>query len=129
MTKPLVGILAGAVLGFFDGLTAWFTPEVRSAMMGILIGSSIKGMLVGVASGFLARKVHSIAVGISFGAALGLLLAYAVAAMPQPDGRHYYLEIMLPGFIVGALIGFMTQRLGTPAAVSEGATHAKANTL
>ena len=31
---------------------------------------------------------------------------------PLPDGKFYYLEIMLPGFIVGAMIGFITQRWG-----------------
>ena len=49
------------------------------------------------------------------GAALGLLFAFLVAAMPQPSGRHYYFEIMLPGFVVGVIIGFLTQRLGAPA--------------
>ena len=26
MNKPVVGIVVGAVLGFIDGATAWFTP-------------------------------------------------------------------------------------------------------
>jgi hypothetical protein len=128
MNKPLVGIVVGAVLGFLDGLTAWFTPAVRPEIVGILIGSTIKGMLVGVASGMLARKVRSTPIGICFGAAVGLLFAYIVAAV-QPDGQHYYLEIMLPGFVVGAIIGFLTQRLGTPAAALQGAAHAKTNSL
>ena len=25
--------------------------------------------------------------------------------MPQPDGKHYYFEIMLPGAIVGLIVG------------------------
>jgi hypothetical protein len=36
-----------------------------------------------------------------------------VALMPEPDGSHYYLQIMLPGFVLGAVIGFLTQRMGT----------------
>ena len=114
MNKILVGIGFGLILGFLDGATAWFTPEVRSMMTGILIGSSIKGMLVGVLSGWYARKVQSTTKGILVGAALGLLFAYLVAAM-QHD---YYLEIMLPGFVVGAIIGFLTQRMGTSAVVA-----------
>ena len=47
------------------------------------------------------------------GAALGLLFAFLVAAMDTVNGRHPYLEIMLPGFVVGAIIGFLTQRMGT----------------
>jgi len=114
MNKALVGVIFGAVLGFFDGLTAWFTPAVRPYIAGILIGSSVKGMVVGVLSGFFARKVRSVPAGIAFGAACGLLFAYLVAMTPT-DGKYYYAEIMLPGFIVGAMIGFFTQRYGKTA--------------
>jgi uncharacterized membrane protein SpoIIM required for sporulation len=47
------------------------------------------------------------------GSALGLLFAFLVAAMDATKGKPHYLEIMLPGFIVGAIIGFLTQRIGT----------------
>jgi hypothetical protein len=112
MNKPLLGLVLGVVLGFLDGLTAWFTPEVRPMITGILIGSSVKGMLVGIAAGMFARKVNSLAWGIAFSFAVGLLLAWAVAAMPSETGEHYYLEIMIPGSVVGAIIGFATQRFG-----------------
>jgi small basic protein len=121
VNKPMVGIAAGAVLGIIDGATAWFTPAARPLMTSILIGSCVKGMVVGVLSGIFARKVHSNGAGIAVGAALGLLFAYIVAAMPSATGEHYYLEIMLPGFVVGAIIGFLTQRLGE--------NHAKTNPL
>jgi hypothetical protein len=62
-----------------------------------------------------ARKVQSTKWGIILGSTLGLLFAFGVAAMPSETGEHYYLEIMLPGFVVGAIIGFLTQRMGTPA--------------
>ena len=112
MYKPLVGVIAGAILGIVDGATAWFTPAVRSQMEGILMGSCVKGMVVGILCGLIARKVHSTTVGLVAGACFGLLFAYLVAAMPQPDGQHYYLQIMLPGFVLGALTGFLTQRMG-----------------
>lgn len=112
MNKPLVGVVAGAILGIVDGATAWFTPEVRSQMTGILMGSCVKGMVVGLLCGFIARKVNSTAVGLLAGAGFGLLFAYLVAAMPQPNGAHYYVQIMLPGFVLGALTGFLTQRMG-----------------
>lgn len=112
MNKPMVGVAAGAVLGFFDGLTALFTPEVTPFLTGILIGSTVKGILVGVAAGVFARKVRSVPKGVLFGLAVGLLLSYLVAAMPSETGKHYYFEIMLPGSIVGAIVGFATQRAG-----------------
>ena len=32
--------------------------------------------------------------------------------MPQPGGNHYWVQIMLPGFVLGAITGFLTQRMG-----------------
>lgn len=113
MNKPMVGVIAGAVLGAVNGSAAWFTPAVRSEMEGILMWSSVKGMLVGIICGLIARKVRSTAVGLAAGAGFGLLFAYLVALMPEPDGTHYYLQIMVPGFVLGGLIGFLTQRMGT----------------
>jgi hypothetical protein len=118
MNKIVVGLIFGAVLGALDGATAWFTPAVRNALGMIMVGSSIKGMLVGLLSGWYARKVQSTAKGIMVGSVLGLAFAFAVAAMPTEKGQHYYLEIMLPGFVVGAIIGFLTQKMGTPASVT-----------
>jgi hypothetical protein len=109
MSKPVLGLVLGGILGIFDGLTAWFTPEARSLLLGIVIGSTFKGLVAGLAIGFFAKKVHSLPWGIVFGLAVGLFLAFLVAAMPQPSGKHYYFEIMLPGAIVGAIVGYATQ--------------------
>jgi hypothetical protein len=110
MSKPVFGLVLGGILGIFDGLTALFTPEVRSQIVGIIIGSTIKGVIAGVLIGWFARKVNSLPLGILFGGAIGLLLAWLVAAMPGPDGKHYYFEIMLPGAIVGLIVGYATQK-------------------
>ncbi|BDC51152.1 hypothetical protein F183_A34680 [Bryobacterales bacterium F-183] len=115
MSKPVAGLIAGIVLGLIDGATAWFTPQVRSQLGEIMMGSAMKGMIVGLVAGWYARKVQSEKKGILLGAALGLFLAFLVAAMPQPDGTHFWLQIMLPGFITGGIIGFLTQRCGAPA--------------
>ncbi len=109
MSKPVLGLVLGGILGVFDGLTAYFTPEVRNALLGIVIGSTFKGLVAGLAIGFFSKKVHSLTWGVVFGLALGLFLAFLVAAMPQPGGKHYYFEIMLPGAIVGAIVGYATQ--------------------
>jgi hypothetical protein len=114
MNKIMVGLLFGLALGAVDGATAWFYPETRSLIGGIMVGSSIKGMIVGVLSGWFARRVQSTAWGIAVGSGLGLLFAFAVAAMDATKGTPHYLEIMLPGFVVGAIVGFLTQRMGTP---------------
>ena len=114
MNKVVLGLLVGAVLGAIDGGTAWFTPAVRSEMVVIIFGSTIKGLVAGVAAGIFARKVHSVPLGILFGLAVGFVLAFLVAY-----AQHgYYFEIILPGSIVGALVGWATQRYGAPAATT-----------
>jgi MFS family permease len=110
VSKILAGLLFGLALGAIDGASAWFYPETHSVIGGILVGSSIKGMLVGLFCGWFARRVQSMKWGVALGAALGLLFAFLVALMQH----EHYLEIMMPGFITGAIIGFLTQRTGTP---------------
>ena len=108
MNKVLLGLLLGAVLGAIDGLSAWFTPAVRAQLAGIVIGSTVKGVIAGIAIGFFARKVHSLALGILFGLGVGFILAFIVAQMQH----GYYFEIILPGSIVGIIVGYATQRYG-----------------
>ncbi|MFZ0907888.1 MAG: hypothetical protein WA766_20230 [Candidatus Acidiferrales bacterium] len=109
MNKIVYGLIVGGVLGIFDGLTSYFTPAVRAALVGIVIGSTIKGLIAGALIGWFARRVNSLALGIVFGLAVGLILAFAVAAM-QPGPDHYYFQIMLPGGIVGLIVGYATQK-------------------
>jgi hypothetical protein len=109
MSKLVIGILLGAILGVLDGSTAWFTPEARAQLAGIIVGSTIKGVIAGVAIGFFARKVNSLPLGILFGLAVGFLLAFLVAHF----GEHgHYFEIILPGSLVGLIVGYATQRYG-----------------
>ena len=108
MNKILIGVILGTILGFFDGWTAWFTPEVRAEILGIVIGSTAKGLVAGVLIGWFARKVKSLSLGILFGLGVGLLLAFFVANMQH----KYYFEIMLPGGLVGLIVGYATQKFG-----------------
>lgn len=115
MNKVLLGVLLGAILGVVDGATAWFTPQARMGLAGIIVGSTIKGIIAGVAIGFFARKVQSLLLGILFGLAVGFLLAFIIAYLQH----GYYFEIILPGSIVGLIVGYATQRYGTgPAATA-----------
>jgi hypothetical protein len=101
----LLATLLGGVLGIFDGLTAWFSPEVREQMMGIVIGSTVKGLLTGVIIGVFSRKVHSMALGIVFGLAVGAFFAYLILLM----NPGHVLNIMLPGSLVGLIVGYVAQ--------------------
>lgn len=121
MSKPVLGLALGGILGIFDGLTALVSagddPAIREGIVGIVIGSTFKGLIAGIATGYFSRKFHSLPLGIVFGLCIGAFLAAIVAILQQ----GYYLEIILPGSIVGAIVGFATQRYGTrpqPRAVS-----------
>jgi hypothetical protein len=109
MSKPLIGILLGAVLGAFDGLTAWFTPAVRNELASIVVSSTFKGIIAGIAIGFFAKKYQSLPIGILFGLAVGALLAFLTARFAVGG---YYFAIMLPGSMVGLIVGFATQKYG-----------------
>ena len=112
MNRIAVGILVGGALGILDGLSAWFTPEVRAGLMGIVVGSTFKGLIAGAIIGLFARKVSSLRWILVFGTAIGALLALAIALK---QGNHY-LEIILPGSLVGLLTGYATVRYGRPSA-------------
>jgi hypothetical protein len=111
MNKPVYGMLLGGFLGVLDGLSALLSaPEVAPQITAIVIGSTAKGIVAGLLIGWFAKKVNSLPLGILFGFAVGLLLAFAIAAMPDPSGKHYYWQIMLPGSILGVIVGYATQR-------------------
>jgi hypothetical protein len=106
-------VLLGGVLGIFDGLTAWFTPEVRSEIVGIVIGSTVKGLLTGLLIGLFARRVHSLLWGTLFGLAVGAFFAYLIL-LGNPG---HALNIMLPGSLVGLIVGYAVQKHAPAGAV------------
>jgi hypothetical protein len=113
MNRIAVGVLVGSVLGILDGLTAWFTPEVRPQMIAIVMSSMVKGLIAGAIIGAFARKVPSLGWTLAFGTFIGALLAFAIAHL----AGKYYLEMILPGSLVGLLTGYATIRYGrAPAA-------------
>lgn len=120
MSRPVFGLLLGGFLGIFDGLTALVSaPEVAPQIMGIVIGSTFKGMLAGLLIGLFARRGRPVVSTVLFGFAVGLALAFLVAAMPQPDGTHYWWEIMLPGGILGLIVGYATARQSSARTVEQ----------
>ena len=117
MNKPVLGLVAGGVLGVFDGLTALVSaPEVAPQIAGIVAGSMGKGLVAGALIGWFARKVNNLGAGIAFGLVMGALFALPFALMPDPTtGQKYFWEILIPGSMVGLIVGFLTQRYGAAA--------------
>ena len=75
----------------------------------VIIVTTIKGVISGAAIGFVARKVRSLPLGILAGLGIGTALSYLVALAASPS---LYLDIILPGAILGLIVGFATQRYG-----------------
>jgi uncharacterized membrane protein YeaQ/YmgE (transglycosylase-associated protein family) len=115
LNRPVVGLLAGLFLGALDGLSALVSsPEVAGEIVGIVVGSSIKGLLAGLIVGVIARKLQSSRAAIG----IGVLVAGAITApIAYMNATHYgntsyYWKIMLPGALVGAMVGYISMRYG-----------------
>jgi hypothetical protein len=119
MNKPVLGLLLGAALGALDGASAYFYPDVREHGMitGIVLGSMGKGLAAGLVTGFIARKLRSVPLGILSGFIVFTLITLPIAMMENPDTHKvYFWEIIIPGAICGAIVGFAIQRYGAAAA-------------
>jgi hypothetical protein len=104
-------MLLGGVLGVFDGLTALISaPQEAPNIVGIVIGSTFKGVIAGLVIGLVAQRTKSMAVGLLTGIAVGAFLAWLVTI-----GSPYLWEIVLPGSIVGLIVGFATMKYRGPA--------------
>jgi hypothetical protein len=118
MNKPVLGLIAGGALGVLDGLTALLSaPETAPGITGIVLGSMGKGLVAGILIGWFARKVNNLALGVAFGLAMGALFALPFALGVDPNtGKQYFWEILIPGSLVGLIVGYLTQRYGRVAA-------------
>lgn len=112
MKKPIFAMLLGGILGVFDGLTALISggPEIPAMIASIVAGSTFKGVVAGLIVGLVAQRTRSTAIIVTVGLAVGALFAYLVTL-----GGPYFWEIILPGSIVGVIVGFATARYRGPA--------------
>jgi hypothetical protein len=113
MSKPVLGLVLGGILGIFDGLSALVSapndPAIKAGIVGIVIGSTVKGILTGALIGWYAKRSGSLASTIVFGLVVGLALAFLVSLGQMAAGENpYYWQIMLPGGILGVIVGYAT---------------------
>ena len=111
MNKPVFAMLLGGILGVFDGLTALVTggPEIPSMIGTIVAGSTFKGVVAGLIVGLVARKTQSTVMIVTVGLVVGAFFAFLVTL-----GGPYFWEIILPGAIVGLIVGFATAKYRGP---------------
>jgi len=111
MNKPVFAMVLGGILGVFDGLTALVTggPEIPSMIGTIVAGSTFKGVVAGLIVGLVARKSQSTSLIVGVGLAVGAFFAFLVTL-----AGPYFWEIILPGAIVGLIVGFATAKYRGP---------------
>src|SRR3954465_9835916 len=120
MSKPVLGLVLGGILGVFDGLSALISapndPAIKAGIVGIVIGSTVKGIVTGLLIGWFAKRTQSLGMAIVFGFAVGLALAFCVSLAQKLGGQPaYYWQIMLPGAVLGVIVGYATFTQGRPA--------------
>jgi hypothetical protein len=110
LTKPMLGLAVGGTLGLLDGLSGFLEPSLAPVMTGVIASSLLKGLLAGVVIGYVSQKLRSMALGLLAGAAIGALFSLLVILWA---GMVSFWDIMLPGMLLGVIVGFSTQKFGT----------------
>jgi hypothetical protein len=122
LTKPILGLTVGGALGLIDGLSGFLVPSLAPEMVSVVTFSTLKGLLSGIAIGYFAKRVKSIPFGLLAGIVIAALFSFLVVLHA---GMGLFWDIMLPGMLLGLIVGFATQKFGsrteTPA-VSQGAS-------
>jgi hypothetical protein len=108
-TKPMLGLVVGGTLGLLDGLSGFFEPSLAPLMGSVITFSLLKGLLAGIAIGYVSRRVHSMLLGILAGIAIAAALSLLLILH---SGMLLFWDIMIPGLLLGLIVGFATQRFG-----------------
>ncbi|HXN52973.1 MAG TPA: hypothetical protein VN943_13665 [Candidatus Acidoferrum sp.] len=112
VTKPMLGLAVGGTLGLLDGLSGFLEPSLAPLMTSVITFSLLKGLVSGVAIGYFSKKVHSMLLGVL----AGILIAAAFSLLLiLKAGMVLFWDIMLPGMLLGVIVGFATQRFGKQA--------------
>lgn len=115
LTKPMLGLAVGGTLGLLDGLSGFLEPSLAPVMSSVIAFSLLKGLASGAAIGYVSQKVHSVFVGILAGAVIAAALSLLVILYA---GMALFWDIMLPGMLLGIIVGFCTQKFGGKAMAS-----------
>jgi hypothetical protein len=109
LTKPMLGLALGGTLGLLDGLSGFFEPSLAPVMGSVITFSMLKGLVSGAMIGYVSQKVHSMPIGILAGVAIAAALSMLVILRA---GMALFWDIMLPGMLLGVIVGFCTQKFG-----------------
>jgi hypothetical protein len=109
LTKPMLGLAIGGTLGLLDGLSGFFEPSLAPVMGSVITFSLLKGLVAGIATGYVSQRLRSMLLGILAG--IGIAAALSLLVVTHA-GMALFWDIMIPGMLLGAVVGFATQRFG-----------------
>src|SRR5262249_39388313 len=118
ISKPMLGLLVGGAIGLLDGLSGFLYPKLAPVMTSVISFSLLKGLIAGLTIGFVSQRLRSMFLGILAGVAIAAALSLLVILRA---GMALFWDILLPGMLLGVIVGFATQRFGrtaTPAAAA-----------
>ena len=78
-------------------------------MGSVITFSLLKGLVAGITTGYVSQRVHSMALGILAGIGIAAVLSLLVVLRA---GMALFWDIMVPGMLLGGIVGFATQRFG-----------------
>jgi len=78
-------------------------------MTSVITFSMLKGLIAGALIGVFANRVHSLRRGLLAGLMIASLLSFLVILRA---GMTLFWDIMLPGMLLGLIVGFVTQKFG-----------------
>ncbi|PYT99448.1 MAG: hypothetical protein DMG38_11300 [Acidobacteria bacterium] len=106
----MLGLNTGGTLGLLDRLSGFFEPSLAPVMTSVITFSMLKGLLSGLAMRFFSQRVRSMPLGLFAGIVIAALLSLLVILRAGPG---LFWDIMLPGMLLGLIVGFATQKFGT----------------
>jgi hypothetical protein len=112
LTKPILGLAVGGTLGLLDGLSGFLEPALAPVMGSVITFSLLKGLVSGIAIGYFSQRVRSMTASIVAGIAIAAVLSFLVILRA---GMALFWDILLPGMLLGGIVGFATQRFGRKA--------------
>jgi hypothetical protein len=115
VTKPMLGLAVGGTLGLLDGLSGFLEPSIAPLMGSVITFSLLKGLVSGIVIGYVSQRFHSMLVGILAGTGIAAALSLLVILHA---GMALFWDIMLPGMLLGVVVGFTTPKFGRQAEAS-----------
>jgi len=109
LSKPVLGLAVGGTLGFLDGLSGFLEPSLAPVMSSVITFSMLKGLVAGLAIGYFSQRFSSMPLGLLAGIVIAALFSLLVILRA---GMGLFWDIMLPGMLLGLIVGFTTQKFG-----------------